>query len=194
MAATKLSLKLLVHRSSNKVLFAEAGTDVIDFLLGLLTLPLAAVIKLLTKDRMVGCIADLYGTLNSLDGSYFQSTESKNFISRTVSCSSVAANGLLLPLLPPSSASSSKHFRNFVTEYGGTPCPNCKSLMTTEMTDVGEVDTSKGFVKGVVMYAIMDNLSVSTMSSISGITLLRVGVTAGVIAVEDRAHRRLLGK
>ncbi|WOL06905.1 hypothetical protein Cni_G15640 [Canna indica] len=154
MAATKLSLKLLIDRSSNKVLFAEAGKEVVDFLLGFLTLPLAAVIKLLRKDGMVGCIADLYDTLNSLDGRYFQSKRSKKFISLTASRSSGAANGLLLPLIPPpSSASSKKRFRY------------------AKIVPV-EVDTSGGFVKGVVTYTIMDNLSVSPMSNISSITLL----------------------
>ncbi|WOL06908.1 hypothetical protein Cni_G15643 [Canna indica] len=159
-----------------------------------------------------------------IDKSTDKSTESKIFISLTISRSSVAANGLLLPLIPPpSSASSKKHFKcassndgpfsrsfpteptgfglrrssnckNFVTEYSGTPCPNCKCLMTTEMTNVlgtqelvpVVVDSSKGLVKGVVTYTIMENLSVSPMSSISSITLLSEFNVRNICHLEER--------
>ncbi|KAM0860678.1 hypothetical protein ACQ4PT_046359 [Festuca glaucescens] len=39
--ASKLSMKLLVNSKSHRVLYAEAGKDVVDFLFSLLTLPLA---------------------------------------------------------------------------------------------------------------------------------------------------------
>lgn len=54
MATCKVSLKLLIDTKGNKVLFAEAGKDFVDFLFNLLSLPLGNVINLLTKNSMVG--------------------------------------------------------------------------------------------------------------------------------------------
>ncbi|KAG6760273.1 hypothetical protein POTOM_036780 [Populus tomentosa] len=64
-----MSLKVLIDSKHNKVVFAEAGKDFVDFLLNLLALPLGTVIQLLTKSTMIGCIASLYGSLEKLDES-----------------------------------------------------------------------------------------------------------------------------
>ncbi|KAK9111506.1 hypothetical protein Scep_019025 [Stephania cephalantha] len=45
----KITVKLLVDRKANKVLFAEAGKDFVDFLICLLSLPLASVLRAWTK-------------------------------------------------------------------------------------------------------------------------------------------------
>ncbi|TVU21785.1 hypothetical protein EJB05_31447, partial [Eragrostis curvula] len=61
-ASTKLSMKLLVDTKAGRVLYAEAGKDVVDFLFSLLTMPVGAVVRILSKDAMVGSIGNLYGT------------------------------------------------------------------------------------------------------------------------------------
>jgi hypothetical protein len=43
-----LSMKLLVNSKTQRVLYAEAGKDVVDFLFSLLTLPVGMVVKLTT--------------------------------------------------------------------------------------------------------------------------------------------------
>ncbi|KAG6501942.1 hypothetical protein ZIOFF_041826 [Zingiber officinale] len=99
MAETKMTLKLLVDKSSDRVLFAEAGKEVVDFFLGLLNLPLSAVIKLVTEqDTMVGSIANLYQTVHTLEESYYQSSHSKSAILKVANSHppSVSSKGLLL--------------------------------------------------------------------------------------------------
>ena len=44
MAATKVSLKLLIDRKSHQVLFAEAGKELVDFLITIFALPVGPVI------------------------------------------------------------------------------------------------------------------------------------------------------
>ncbi|KAF8008915.1 LOW QUALITY PROTEIN: hypothetical protein BT93_J0035 [Corymbia citriodora subsp. variegata] len=66
MAAGKVSLKLLVDKSSRTVLFAEAGIDFVDFLIDMLLLPIGMVIQLLEQTRMVGSLGNLYGSMNDV--------------------------------------------------------------------------------------------------------------------------------
>ncbi|XBI15852.1 hypothetical protein VPH35_058201 [Triticum aestivum] len=71
MATTnELSMKLLIDTKSQKVCFAEAGSDVVEFLSGLLSLPLGTVTTLPTKERMVGSIGNVVGSMEKLDANY----------------------------------------------------------------------------------------------------------------------------
>ncbi|PKI74668.1 hypothetical protein CRG98_004995 [Punica granatum] len=51
-AAKKVSIKLLIDRKNDVVLFAEAGKDFVDFLFHILALPIGTVIRLLKKTGM----------------------------------------------------------------------------------------------------------------------------------------------
>ncbi|PQQ00084.1 hypothetical protein Pyn_28387 [Prunus yedoensis var. nudiflora] len=53
------SLKLLIDTKGGKVLFAEASKNVVDFLFTLLSLLVGTVIKLLSKDGVVGSLGKL---------------------------------------------------------------------------------------------------------------------------------------
>ncbi|KAL2347192.1 hypothetical protein Fmac_001192 [Flemingia macrophylla] len=68
MAATEtdahVSLKLVVNKEMNKVLFAEAGNDFVDILFSFLTLPLGTITRLLEKKSNIGPLK--FGCLNSL--------------------------------------------------------------------------------------------------------------------------------
>ncbi|KAI9157493.1 hypothetical protein LWI28_023464 [Acer negundo] len=77
MAASKVKLKLLIDTNSNKVLFAEAGKDFVDFLFYLLSLPISTVVRLLKKKGEVGCLSDLYDSLENLNDTYIQPTQNK---------------------------------------------------------------------------------------------------------------------
>lgn len=78
MGDAKVSLRLLIDTSSNKVLFAEAGKDFVDFLFNLFALPLGAVIRLLTKNRMVGSLGNIYESIENLSETYLQPNQNKN--------------------------------------------------------------------------------------------------------------------
>ncbi|KAF6141383.1 hypothetical protein GIB67_021199 [Kingdonia uniflora] len=62
----KITLKLMVSKSRNEVLYAEAGADFEDFIFSILTLPLGSVTKILGGNTSMGCIDNLYkGTGNN---------------------------------------------------------------------------------------------------------------------------------
>ncbi|KAL6840998.1 hypothetical protein ACP4OV_029258 [Aristida adscensionis] len=68
--APKISLKLLVDTKSKKVLFAEAGKEFVDFVFGLLTLPIGAVAKLISAGTMHGSVGRLYQSVDHIAASY----------------------------------------------------------------------------------------------------------------------------
>jgi len=71
-ATAALSMKLLIDRKAQRVLFAEASKEVVDFLFSLLALPVATAVKLVGKDAMVGCVGNLYASVDKLDSTYVQ--------------------------------------------------------------------------------------------------------------------------
>ncbi|BBG97929.1 Protein of unknown function D [Prunus dulcis] len=70
MATNTVSLKLLIDTKGHKVLFAEASKDFVDFLFTPLALPVGTVIRLLSKDNMVGSLGKLYDSLELLNDTY----------------------------------------------------------------------------------------------------------------------------
>ncbi|WRX12195.1 Protein of unknown function DUF674 - like 3 [Theobroma cacao] len=97
MAATTVSLKLLVDQESHRALFAEAGKDVVDFLFNILSFPLGTVIRLLNKQGMVGCLGDLYDSIENLADNYMQSTANKDTLLKPMVFNIAANVPLLLP-------------------------------------------------------------------------------------------------
>ncbi|XP_028806337.1 uncharacterized protein LOC114761174 [Neltuma alba] len=71
-----ISLTLHIDFEKNKVLYAEADNDFVDVLLSLLTLPLATVSRLVSKESTVqpctfNCISSLRQSVEKLDQKYF---------------------------------------------------------------------------------------------------------------------------
>ncbi|XP_025644948.1 uncharacterized protein [Arachis hypogaea] len=71
-AGNEVSLKLLIHKEKNIVLFAEAGKDFVDALFSFLTLPLGAIVRLAGEESnipavRVGCLTTLYESVAKLD-------------------------------------------------------------------------------------------------------------------------------
>ncbi|XBI61384.1 hypothetical protein VPH35_042190 [Triticum aestivum] len=150
--SSKLTMKLLVESKTQRVLYAEAGKDVVNFLFSLLTLPVGTVVKLLTTETMVGSVGNLYGSVEKLDDTYIGREDArKDLLTPAAGCQSgkllqlEAAPPELVEVVDPAAAS-----------VGGA---------------ASAAATGAGFVQGIVTYTVMDDLKVSPMSSISGITL-----------------------
>ncbi|KAJ0103217.1 hypothetical protein Patl1_06267 [Pistacia atlantica] len=88
----KLTLKLMIDKGAKKVLFVEAGKDFVDVLFNLLSLNIRTVIKLLRDADMVGCIENLYSSLENLNKDYLQPNQNKLELLKTLEKTS----GLLL--------------------------------------------------------------------------------------------------
>ncbi|RCV24718.1 hypothetical protein SETIT_5G108200v2 [Setaria italica] len=193
--AAALSMKLLIDRKAQRVLFAETSKEVVDFLFSLLALPVATVVKLVGKEAMVGCVGNLYASVDKLDSTYFQPGAAKDaLLYPTVLSSAASATLLRLPAAPPSPGQPKTSYRctntynsncrTYIADTHGKACPTCGIQMTTAAQylqstgpdgsgqAVPKPEQSKGFVQGIVTYTVLDNLTVTPMSTISGITML----------------------
>ncbi|KAL7613782.1 hypothetical protein Lser_V15G08698 [Lactuca serriola] len=182
-ASSKVSLKLLIDTKTKKVLFAEANKEFVDFLFYILSLPVGTVIRLLSKNSMVGSLGKLYGSIESLSDTYMQPHQSKDSVlnPKTVN---YGANVPLL--LTDDDIQMDQRFykcqycnSDHVTNDPTTLCPQCKNRKMNYAIDYvrgkgaeKETEEGGGFVKGVVTYMVMDDLEVKPMSTISSITML----------------------
>ncbi|MBA0571267.1 hypothetical protein Golob_004851 [Gossypium lobatum] len=185
MAANTVSLKLLVDSTSQRVLFAESGKDFVDFMFNILSLPIGSVIKLLTKEQMVGSLGNLYGSLENMNDTYIHSPENKDTLLKPIVPNNAANVPPLLPTLEFSKPIGIYRCGNYLRRNCGLYvssdskfiCPSCNNVMNQTATNVNpkKKDSSTnegGYVKGVVTYIIMDDLVVRPMSAISCFTLL----------------------
>ncbi|XP_031286486.1 uncharacterized protein LOC116145198 [Pistacia vera] len=209
MADSKVTLKLLVDTQAGKVLFAEAGKDFVDFLFYVLSLPVGTVVKLLSSKSMVGCLGDLYDSINSLSETYMQPNQNKNLVLNP-KCPTCATG---LPLLMSHQESKTQKFytcnndngngysHSFgysykvhynVSDVPNVLCPQCQKYMNREMSYISPARENTGavavggFIKGVVTYMVMDNLEVMPVSTISSITLINKFDVKDVGALEER--------
>ncbi|KAK4268659.1 hypothetical protein QN277_025279 [Acacia crassicarpa] len=80
-----ITVRILVDKEENTVLYAEAGKDFVDVLLSFLTLPLGTIARLVDKDSnmkplRLGCISSLYQSLANLDPKYLNSETCKQML------------------------------------------------------------------------------------------------------------------
>ncbi|XP_048140270.1 uncharacterized protein LOC125316301 [Rhodamnia argentea] len=201
MATRRVSLKLLIDRINQTVVFAESGKDFVEFLLHLLTLPVGQVIQLLTNTRMVGGLGSLSGSIEKLNDVFIESSM-KDILLKPKAPNFFSQLPFLLPEIPPSSDSTPKtdygcsrsrynSHRNgicflHVAEESPANFPLSKLPMNeicilvesrarnpaAAVASAAKSDGKGSFVQGTVMYMVMDDLAVRPMSIISSITLL----------------------
>nr|CAB3463700.1 unnamed protein product [Digitaria exilis] len=193
--ASKISLKLLVDNKTKKVLFAEAGKEFVDFVFSLLTLPIGAVVKLISAGTMHGSIGRLYQSVDSIGVSYLQPGADKKDLlhPKVLQPPGGREPSLLLhgggdgadtsPVASVKMYTCPSHCVTVTMEFKAE-CPQCRKAMTTEMTVVlpsargatggggGGAEESGGYVKGVVTYMVTDGLEVTPTSAISSFALI----------------------
>ncbi|OMP02644.1 hypothetical protein COLO4_10925 [Corchorus olitorius] len=154
-----MSLKLLVDTVGERVLCAEAGKEFVDSLFYyILSIPVAELVELVTKQGTVGCVANLYDSLKNLsDTNYIQPTIKKETLlnprTPTTSIFYRCGNG--------GDSSSCNHIAYDSAIFLKMPHWNSYS------------STDEGYVKEG-SYIIMDDLVVSPVSTVlSIVTMLK---------------------
>ncbi|TYJ16190.1 hypothetical protein E1A91_A10G233500v1 [Gossypium mustelinum] len=132
-----------------------------------MSLPIGTVIRLLNKQGTVGCIGNIYDSIENLSESYMlKALEKEILLKPTVM--NYSAN--VAPLLP--SMVSLK-----CTKLYSTRCPCCGKAMNHNLTFLDTTNKAPNlgeasFVKRVMPYMVMDDLTVRPLSAKSIITLL----------------------
>lgn len=75
-----IKLKLLIDVENNKVVLAESEEEFIDILFSFLTLPIGTIIRLLNKQSSVGCIDNIYKSVEILDTKFFNTKACKTML------------------------------------------------------------------------------------------------------------------
>uniref|UniRef100_A0A0E0JE74 Uncharacterized protein n=1 Tax=Oryza punctata TaxID=4537 RepID=A0A0E0JE74_ORYPU len=197
MTTNRLSIKLLIDTKAQKVCFAEAGSDVIEFLSCLLCLPMSTIINMLTKERMVGSMGNVLDSVEKLDSKYVISNHSKErFLSPTVAPTVLCPLQQLLDAKlnanasfftcegksTGSSYSATKVPCGYFSVNIGAVCPVCSTQMHKVIPHVKTV----GFVVGTATYTIRDDLSMTPASSVSSVSLLAQCGVKDLSALQER--------
>ncbi|KAM0880591.1 hypothetical protein ACQ4PT_033476 [Festuca glaucescens] len=207
MAATLITMKLLVDSSPPcpRVVFAEACKDAVDFLFSLLSMPTGTALKLLGNESMVGCIGNLYTSIEKLDAHYVQPGATKDAILTPTVLSPAAKSNRSFFRLPEPSPAMKRFFgwggytysssRNYVTEERGARCPMCGSERVSAgrhgdsqyVSSEHLTQEAKGLVQGgMVTYTVTDDLKIFPMSNISSIALINTVAVSDLGALEER--------
>ena len=166
----KMKVKLLINKSSRRVLCLEAKEDFTNLVLSFLTLPLGSIIRLLGGHSSMGSLDNLYETVGSSKmKDFFNSTKSKDL--------------LLNPKLP-------LHFsldeqlpikEEDPIAHEGHRCADCfrknmvcsgpwgEKLCFMNPKLPGQVARGGGFIKKETLLLINDDLTIQPLSPIHGI-------------------------
>ncbi|KAF5742649.1 hypothetical protein HS088_TW09G00700 [Tripterygium wilfordii] len=168
---TTLGMKLLMDTRRHRIIFAEANKEVVDFVFTFLSLPVGLIFRVMgEKHEMVGCLGNLYKSVQDLDSTYLQPNKFKAHIWLPI----VANFSGIIKSIPPTTvyrchSDSCCGIDNVAFDRAAT-CPQCDGIMNKEVTCVHA--SSKGFVKGEATYMITDDLTVKPMSALSIIGLM----------------------
>ncbi|EYU34024.1 hypothetical protein MIMGU_mgv1a0195141mg, partial [Erythranthe guttata] len=166
----KMNLKLMVQESTNKLLFAQADDDFVDFLFTLLTVPLGGVLDCVLGSHTNGLksIDNLYRSVKTLiDDKYFLAPDTKTRLMKPKLPRGFMSKNPILPL----SEEESVHWLYY----------NCNAdkkewLSYSDSGRKIRVVYPKGqstdFVKGPTMYMVSDDLTVKPLSMSYSISFL----------------------
>ncbi|KAM5556254.1 hypothetical protein ABKV19_023911 [Rosa sericea] len=179
---TDVTLKLLIDTKGHKVLYAESGKEFVDFLFTIMSLPVGTVIRLLSKDSMVGSLGKLYDSIESIGDIYMLPDCNRDTLLKPTAV--IGSGDASLLLTNDESVEKRKAYmcvnsHRYVADDPRAICPKCKNYISTEVpyvapqaTTAGSSEGGRGYVKDIVTYMIMDNLEVNPLSTIACLTML----------------------
>ncbi|ONI00031.1 hypothetical protein PRUPE_6G063800 [Prunus persica] len=80
-----ISLKALVEKRSNKVIFIESDNDFVDVLFSFMTIPMGTIIRRACQNSVpleIGCIKNLYASVENADKRLFQTKGCREMLLR----------------------------------------------------------------------------------------------------------------
>lgn len=180
-----LELTILLCKSSHKVAYAEttAGEGLVDALLSLLTFPLGSIVKLLDKNSLIGCVDNLYKSVEklSMETDCFKSDEHKGMLLAPKLAPYFGCSNSLLPYIEmvPGTGMVPGCCVCFLAEKGTAGTDKCehgkKHVSLDEMNP--KRPTSKevggGYVKEKIKFMITDDLEIVPFSALLSIQIAK---------------------
>lgn len=177
----QINIKLHISTDTDRVIYAETGEDFVDLVFSFLTFPLGSVIKLLENHSFLGCIDNLYESIQVLSNSDFGYLKSDN-----------CKNMLLDPKLPP--YYGCRHQFLSISEVPAgiirtCACNKCefpkgssnRCIHGMYFGTYSEINpkrknyfgNGKGYAKEMVKYMVTDEMQVTPLSPISGCHIIK---------------------
>ncbi|KAG8387029.1 hypothetical protein BUALT_Bualt03G0210600 [Buddleja alternifolia] len=162
----KMIMKVMIQKSTNKLLFAQSEDDFIDFIFSFLTIPLGAVVHLLDGNTCLKNIDNLYRSIVNINGDkYLKSEDTKN--------------RLLKPELPPKFLSKNQIFSLTETKlyyykynYQGMEYISLDATRRYDLVQFQHPNGKESYVKGTGMFMVKDDLNVKPLCMLSSISFL----------------------
>ncbi|KAF7127152.1 hypothetical protein RHSIM_Rhsim11G0123200 [Rhododendron simsii] len=170
-----MSLKILVEKEKNRVVFVEANKDFVDVLFSFLTIPIGTIFGLTREHFLegeIGCLNNLYESLEKFDED-FLSSEHKGILLHPRCATDIYCRNLKVDLVE---CNKSKYYEcgycHLVSYYQNDTC-RCGRAIDYELYLVAPVSQDgSGFIKPTARFMITDDFQVLPMSSTAGLSLL----------------------
>ncbi|KAJ6818800.1 uncharacterized protein M6B38_131645 [Iris pallida] len=178
-SAKKITVKLLVDKKRSRVVYAEADKDFVDILFSFLTLPLSTIVKVLNKQSTLGCMDNLYESVEKLDIQYLQTEACKTMLLHPRSEAAVLCEDLKINIddTKPRDIFACKKDdccskqTCLVSSAQNAQCIHCKEKMDRVLT-LKKKDV-KLFVKDGVKYIISSDIHVEPATVMHILSLLQ---------------------
>ncbi|KAI8532068.1 hypothetical protein RHMOL_Rhmol11G0184700 [Rhododendron molle] len=176
-ASQTMSLKILVEKEKNRIVFVEANKDFVDVLFSFLTVPLGTIVRLTREHFLkgeIGCLNNLYESLEKFDED-FLSSEHKGVLLHPRCATDVYCRDLKVNLVE---CNKSKYYvcqgeRCDVVSYDQNDSCPCGKALHYELNFLNPVpEGGCGFVKPTVHFMITDDFQVLPTSTMAGLSLL----------------------
>ncbi|KAF9596230.1 hypothetical protein IFM89_008389 [Coptis chinensis] len=161
----RMTIKIMLRKSDGKVLSAEAQEDFIDYLLSLLAIPLGAAVKCLERSPSLGCITNLYTSVQELSAD--RHLKAEYIKAKLLSPMHVSQFGYKSQLL----GTNENFIPNSKCLFGLLPSGDKVDLYGHQPFNPNPIG-GKGFINGPATFVVTDDLSVTPLSPISNIFAL----------------------
>ncbi|KAF7127040.1 hypothetical protein RHSIM_Rhsim11G0123400 [Rhododendron simsii] len=178
-ASQTMSLKILVEKEKNRIVFVEANKDFVDVLFSFLTIPIGTIFRLTREHSLegeIGCLNNLYESLEKLDED-FLSSEQKGIILHPRCATDIYCRNLKVNL---AECNKSKYYAcsdavkrcSIVSYYQNDSC-RCGKALHYEVNLLNPVSQGGiGFIKPAAQFMITDDFQVLPMSTMASLSLL----------------------
>ncbi|KAH0454484.1 hypothetical protein IEQ34_016408 [Dendrobium chrysotoxum] len=192
----KLSIKLLIDKERNRVVFAETDKDFVDILFSFLTLPMGSIIRLLGKKTGVGSMDRLYESVAKFDERCFQTPACRAMLLSPRSEAEIRCKGLALELDEESEpwiyyrCLSSRSYCAVSSVFGARcPCGGTTEAPILALGWQGCEGSEKGFVRDSVNFIVSDDLVVQPASIGASLALINeLGIDDGNVLQKKTVH------
>ncbi|KAE9461052.1 hypothetical protein C3L33_07047, partial [Rhododendron williamsianum] len=191
-----ISLKLLVDKARNRVIFAESDHEFVDTLLSFLTLPIGSAVRLLGPDSTaIGSLTTMYNSVSSLESRHLRTDYCKDMLLNPRNATETQCRKLKInvdPLEPVKlyrCGSCPRQFSIIKDRPCGCTCPMSAKVKVGQAEKGAKDDCEGGGVfvnDGAFSFMISDDLQVMAGSTAACLSLFRkLGIDDGN-EVEER--------